>query len=33
MRADLLAKADRLADAAGLSRNAWLERLVELARK
>lgn len=31
MREDLLAKADRLAAAAGMSRNAWLERLVERA--
>jgi hypothetical protein len=28
-----LAKADRLAEGAGLSRNAWLERLIDLAKK
>lgn len=28
-----LAKADRLAKAAGLSRNEWLERLIDAARK
>ena len=28
-----LAKADRLANAAGLSRNAWLEQLIDLAKK
>ena len=28
-----LAKADQFAEAAGLSRNAWLERLIDLAKK
>jgi hypothetical protein len=30
---DRLAKADRLAVAAGLSRNEWLERLIDAAKK
>ncbi|OLP04539.1 hypothetical protein BLL52_4237 [Rhodoferax antarcticus ANT.BR] len=27
-----LAKADRLSKAAGMSRNAWIERLIDLAK-
>lgn len=30
--AELAAKAQRLADAAGISRNAWIERLIEHAK-